>query len=467
MSRLIVASNRIPSQSPESGAGGLAVALEAALEESGGLWFGWSGDTRAAPSARPEIGQRGRTRVASLDLTPDELEGYYEEFSNRALWPLFHGRLDLARFDHGAHRVYRAVNVRFAEALAPMIQESDRVWVHDYHMIPLATELRKLGVKNAIGFFLHIPFPSIQSLERLPWIDEIVNDLCAYDLVGFQTRESETHFCELVSNELGGGITRGLVSLGDKKVRAGAFPIGIDTAAFANLAGSNRTARRVERLRQMLAGQALVIGVDRLDYTKGLQQRFLAFERLLEEDEDLWGQVSLLQIAAPSREAIAEYQSIKAELEALVGRINGRFSTVEWTPLRYINRTIGHEQLAALYRGSTVGLVTPLCDGMNLVAKEFVAAQQPDDPGVLVLSRFAGAAEQLTDALLVNPHDPRETAGAIRQALWMPLAERRRRWQAMMQCLEANDVHRWWRAFLSALDEAHGQIRRTPGPQAA
>ncbi len=455
MSRLVVVSNRVPSFSSESNAGGLAVALGAALEESGGLWFGWSGNVAEAAGSVATVVDGDAFALATVDLSRAELRGYYEEFANRALWPLFHGRLDLARFDHDSHAMYRQVNRRFADALHPLIETDDTVWVHDYHLIPLGAELRRLGVSGPLGFFLHIPFPTSQTLAALPWLSELVESLCSYDLIGFQTTKCLRNFRAVVTQQLGGSVADdGTVSIGGRSAKAGVFPVGIDTSAFKALAGSPATQRRVERLRQTVGDQDWIVGVDRLDYTKGLAERFRAFEALLERGAHLHGRVCLVQIAAPSREAIAEYQAIQGELESLVGKINGQFGRLNWTPLRYLNKCFNHTQLAALYRVCRVGLVTPLCDGMNLVAKEYMAAQDPKNPGVLVLSRFAGAAQELTDALLVNPYDASATAEAIERALEMPLAERRKRWESMMHRLETNDVHRWRHDFLEALESA-------------
>ena len=462
MPRLIIASNRVPAFSSESGAGGLAVALTGSLKETGGLWFGWSGCVADVPDTFPKVTKGEKFAVVTLDLSPAELRGYYEEFANRVLWPLFHGRLDLANFHHDSHATYRQVNRRFATALQPLIETDDTVWVHDYHLIPLGSMLRHLGVTASLGFFLHIPFPQSQPLAAIPWLRELVENMCTYDLIGFQTAECLQNFRDIVTRELGGSVAKdGTISIGGRSVKAGVFPVSIDTNAFKTLAASPAVQRRVKRFRHQVSEQDWIVGVDRLDYTKGLPERFLAFQALLEQAEHLHGRVSLVQIAAPSREEIAEYQDIRSESERLVGNINGQFERFDWTPLRYINRCFNHSQLAALYRFSSVGLITPLCDGMNLVAKEYVAAQDPEDPGVLVLSRFAGAAEELTDALLVNPYDTVAMAEALQRALEMPLAERRKRWEAMMRKLEANDVHRWRRTFLEALESPHSQERRT------
>ncbi|MGM0586174.1 MAG: alpha,alpha-trehalose-phosphate synthase (UDP-forming) [Pseudomonadota bacterium] len=465
MSRLVVVSNRVPTKAG-AGAGGLAVALDAALEEAGGLWFGWSGEIAEAPSDEPRVEAGGPYEFARLDLSPAEHEAYYEQHANRTLWPLFHNRLDLASFDHAAHDTYLSVNRRFARALAPLLGEDETVWVHDYHLVPLGRELRGEGVRGPIGFFLHIPFPPAQLLEALPWATELIEQLCSYDLLGFQTQRHLDNFREAAARLCGARLDPGGgVTLGGARTLAGAFPIGIDTADFARRAASPQGERRVGWLGRRMSAGALLIGVDRLDYTKGLVERFEAFERLLEDHPRFRERVTLLQIAAPSREGIAEYQAMQSELESLTGHINGRFGAVDWTPVHYMNRYYSHEQLAALFRFCRVGLVTPLCDGMNLVAKEYLAAQDPEDPGVLILSRFAGAAEGLADALIVNPYDREETADAIRQALEMPLAERRERWERMMSRLRRYDVHAWRRDFLDRLAEAGGREEQAAPPR--
>lgn len=453
--RLLVVSNRQPTLDSEAGAGGLAVALKAVLQEAGGLWLGWSGGTAPAPGSEPRRSRRDGIELLSLDLTEREREGYYCELANRSLWPLFHGRVDLARFEHDAYAVYRGVNARFAETLAPRLREGDMIWVHDYHLIPLARELRRRGVTAPIGFFLHIPFPQGDLLERLPWLAQLLADFCGYDLVGFQTRGCRQNFLDVMTRATGARAdgARG-IRHGGREVRTGVFPISIDTAAVRRLATSPRVRWREARLRRQMSPQDWIIGVERLDYSKGLPERFLALERLLETRSAMRGRVSLLQIAAPSREGIAEYAALQERLATLAGRINGRFGTEEWQPIRYITRCYDQSRLAALYRRCRIGLVTPLCDGMNLVAKEYVAAQDARAPGTLILSRFAGAARELTDALLVNPGDLDEVAAAIGRAVDMPLDERRRRWSGMVQRLETHDVHRWARSYVAALETA-------------
>ncbi len=441
MSRLIVISNRLPCIDEDTACGGLAVGLKAALEESGGLWFGWSGKTASEPSSVPVTKALNNFTLATIDLTEDEIKGYYEAFANAVLWPLFHGRLDLTHFDDEDYRVYCEVNRRFARAIAPILRTDDIIWVHDYHLIPLGRELRNLGITNPLGFFLHTPFPSAEDFRALPCHSELIDGLAAYDLVGFQTAQYCENFCASVD--------------APQKLKSGVFPIGIDTRAFSALAASSEVECLTSSTMSRLGSQNWILGVERLDYTKGLAERFRAFETLLTENRDLRGTISLLQIAAPSREKVIEYQTLREELETLSGHINAQFATIDWTPLKFVNRSVDQAQLTALYRSCKIGLVTPLRDGMNLVAKEYVAAQDPEDPGVLVLSRFAGAAEELEGALLVNPYDINDIVQALLTALNMPLPERKSRWKSMMQVLLESDVHRWRNKFLDALLTTH------------
>ena len=450
MSRLVVVSNRVPSLADGHCRGGLAVALKAALEEDGGVWLGWSGRLVDNPATEPERLPLNGFGLATIDLSEAEFRGYYEQCANRCLWPLFHGRTDLAGHDRQGYGLYRKVNRRFAQALRSVLGDDDIVWVHDYHLIPLGTELRRLGVTAPLGFFLHTPFPSPDTLASLPWHRDMVEQLCAYDVVGLQTSESRENFQAAVERQSAAKGDSGRASYG-RSMTAGHYPISIDTGHFAALAAAPETQRWCRRFKARMRHQSWAVGVERLDYTKGLAERFLAFEALLEQSPGLRGQLSLVQVAAPSRETVAEYQAMQHQLATLSGRINARLGSFDWTPIRYLNRSFDHTELAALYRVARMGVVTPLRDGMNLVAKEYVAAQDPDDPGVLVLSRFAGAAEELTDAVLVDPRDIMGMARALREALAMPLDERKARWGTLMRHLQRYDVHRWRRRFLDDL----------------
>ncbi|HST44517.1 MAG TPA: alpha,alpha-trehalose-phosphate synthase (UDP-forming) [Luteimonas sp.] len=454
MSRLVVVSNRV-SMPKESRAGGLAVALRAALAEQGGLWFGWSGKRVRGESGDKHDLQDGNTHYTTIDLSYEDFDCYYNGFANRTLWPLLHFRLDLVDYTRETYAGYRRVNALFADKLTAELRPDDVVWVHDYHLIPLAQRLRERGVANKIGFFLHVPMPSSDLLAALPEHLELFAALSSYDLVGFQTTRDLERFQDYVRLHGGGRVVRsGLMETAKgRRFRAGAFPIGIDTGTIVRQARSAARKQTVQRLRDSLTGRQLAIGVDRLDYSKGLPDRMRAFERHLERHPDQGGLLTFLQIAPPSRSEVPEYQALRRELEGLSGRINSRHSVPDWTPVRYVNRNFPHDVLTGFYRLADMALVTPMRDGMNLVAKEFVASQDPADPGVLVLSRFAGAASELVDALQVNPYDLDGVADAIATASAMPLAERQARWRSMMDRIESYDIHDWRRDFLQVLEE--------------
>jgi trehalose 6-phosphate synthase len=452
MSRIVLASNRVGDLSKGTQAGGLAVAVGDVLRDESGVWFGWSGDI--VPNDA-EIGlhldRQQSVTIATQALTQEEHDGYYLGYSNRALWPVFHYRLDLAVFDTAELERYRAVNQRMARSLAGLLTEDDIVWVHDYHMIPLGAELRQLGVKNRMGFFLHIPFPPPEIVTAVPDHEWLIDSLFAYDIVGFQTEQDVQNFHRYVegSGDQATAETHPFRSAGREPL-VKAYPIGIDADAFAAMA---TTPEAESRIRQLVRGAIRnhIIGVDRLDYSKGLPDRFRSFRRLLEDFPDHRKSTVLMQIAPPTREELAAYSDIRTELEQLSGEINGAFGDFDWTPIRYIHRAVTRDTLAALFRGSKVGLVTPLRDGMNLVAKEYIAAQDETNPGVLVLSQFAGAAADLKEAIIVNPHDPDEVATAIDQAIRMPLEERQERFQALFARVRERDAAAWRNAFLADL----------------
>ena len=456
MSRLVVVSNRVPVPTDRNRAGGLAVAMHAALSERGGMWFGWSGRRVRGESGDKHVEQVGNITYCTIDLSWADFEAYYNGFANRTLWPLLHFRMDLVDYSRETWAGYRRVNALFADRLVQELRADDVIWVHDYHMIPMAQRLRERGVGNRIGFFLHVPMPSSDLLAALPSHRDVFAALSSYDLVGFQTTRDLERFQDYV-RLFGGGrvIAQGeLETAGGRRFRAGAFPISIDTDKVARQAAASLRRPAVQKLRESLNERMLAIGVDRLDYSKGLPERFRAFERHLDRHPEQRGQLTLLQIAPPSRGEVPEYQALRRELEGVSGHINGLHSAPDWTPLRYVNRNFPHEVLTGFYRLAQVGLVTPLRDGMNLVAKEFVASQDGEDPGVLVLSRFAGAASELGSALQVNPYDLDGVADAIAQACTMPLSERRERWRAMMDTLERHDIEAWRRGYLGALAAA-------------
>jgi trehalose 6-phosphate synthase len=453
LARLVIVSNRVSLPRERiSRAGGLAVAIRDALRRYGGVWFGWSGEIAEETAPAPHIVTSGPITFATVDLSAEDHKAYYLGYANSSLWPLLHYRVGLLEFDRSDFDGYLRVNAALARSLVPLVQPDDLIWVHDYHLIPLGAELRRLGVRNRIGFFLHTPLPTTEVLTALPGHDVLVRSLCAYDLVGFQTQRDVRAFRDYIVNEARGHVRDGaaLQAYG-LSTRAEAFPIGIDTKDFAALAAGAATAPETDRLRESLVGRKLIIGVDRLDYSKGLPNRFAAFQELLTRWPEHHAKVTFLQIAPHSRGDIAQYRALRRELEAMAGRINGRFAEFDWAPIRYLNRPFSRQLLAGFYRHSHVGFVTPLRDGMNLVAKEYVAAQDPGDPGVLVLSRFAGAAAELDAALIVNPFDTGAMAEALHAALTMPLAERRARWQMMMRVIERNTIEDWRESFLDAL----------------
>jgi trehalose 6-phosphate synthase len=464
MSRIVIVSNRL-ADPRKTAAGGLAVAIGDALQHSGGMWFGWSGRVvepgQAAGPRTAQVRSVSNITTATVDLTRAEYDSYYLGYANSVLWPVFHYRLDLAQFRTDFLEGYRRVNRLFAQALAPLLREDDLIWVHDYHLIPLAAELRAMGFRQRIGFFLHVPRPRPRILAALPAHDWLMHALFAYDLIGLQSEEDSRHFARHVQREGAAEVLPGqrFRAFG-RTLRAQAFPIGIDVDEFRALGRAPESVETYEHMRDQYAKRRLLVGVDRLDYSKGLPQRLQAFNELLHRHPENRNSATLIQVASPSRETVDAYAAIRSELEHLCGSINGEFGELDWMPVRYLHRTISRRRLPGLYRASCVALVTPLRDGMNLVAKEFIAAQDEDDPGVLVLSRFAGAAEQLSEAVLVNPYDIPATADAIQRALRMSHDERVRRHRALLDTIRRYDV-KWWRqSYLDAL-------RETEAPRAA
>jgi trehalose 6-phosphate synthase len=451
MGRLIVVSNRVPLPEKNGAqAGGLAVALKSALEARGGVWLGWSGSI--SDDGTLKVSRVGNIEYALTDLTERDVEEYYRGFANRVLWPICHYRLDLAEYGRREMAGYFRVNRFFADQLLPLINEDDLIWVHDYHLIPLAAELRKRGVKNRIGFFLHIPWPAPDVFYAMPVYEEILLNLAAYDVIGFQTEVDRENFADsVIRQELGERLDETTFAMSGRQFLAKPFPIGIETDAFASIARRASITPLAKRMHESLGGKDLIIGVDRLDYSKGITQRMDAFERFVTRHAEAPRNVTLLQITPKSRSEVPEYEAMQRTLAEQAGRVNGAVGTVDWVPIRYVNRSLSRQGLAGLYRMAKVALVTPLRDGMNLVAKEYVASQSEDDPGVLVLSRFAGAARELSSAVLVNPYDIEGTADAIARAIRMPLEERRERWLDMMGTLRSNDVFHWCATYLSDL----------------
>jgi len=460
MRRLVCVSNRIALPRRSAPPGGLAVGVLAALQHTGGVWFGWSGEASEVAQPEPEILVRGNVRFATVDLKQEEIEAYYSGYCNSTLWPLFHYFPD--RFTHDEHQrqAYHNVNAQFARRLMKLVKPDDAIWVHDYHLIPLGAYLRRLGFAGPIGFFLHIPFPHVQVLRVLPGYAELVRDLCQYDLMGFQTDEDLRCFLSCVDQAEPEFTFHGnRVEMSGRSARLGAYPIGVDVDQVIAEADATQGHEGMRRLTGSLQGRQLIIGVDRLDYTKGLTERFAAFEHFLEGFPENRGKVTFLQIAPVSRGDVHAYEEIRQSLEQAAGRTNGRLAEADWTPIRYLNRNYSHATLMGFLRAAQVALVTPVRDGMNLVAKEFVAAQDPDDPGVLILSALTGAAHDLTAALQVNPYDKRGMALALQTALNMPLEERRHRHEQLFAATREHDIHNWYGRFLQDLT---GESLRRP-----
>jgi trehalose 6-phosphate synthase len=458
MNRLVVVSNRVPLPSAGTPAGGLAVALDGLMEKRGGLWFGWSG--AVVPNACPSsvtLQHEAGVDYATIDLTQEEHDRYYNNFSNGVLWPLLHTMPELMHYDRRDARAYREVNGRMAATLQPLLRPSDLVWVHDFHLLPLAACLRARGVPNPIGFFLHVPFASADVLAAAPEMGSLVRDLLAADLIGFQTDNDLANFA--AAAELFGDAARlpgNVLSVAGRRVRLGVFPVEIESHGFAELAERMAQSPQAERLRRSLIGQQLILGVERLDPTKGLLQRIAGLRALLERHPGWSRRATLLQIAALSRKEVSSYRALRTALDREAGSVNADLAEPDWLPLRLVSRGVDRALVAGYMRIARVGLVTPLRDGMNLVAKEYVAAQDPSDPGVLVLSRFAGAAQQLggqkqAGALMINPHDADAMADALDRALAMSLGERKDRWQAMWAAIEHCSPTVWGRSFVAAL----------------
>jgi trehalose 6-phosphate synthase len=447
-----VVSNRVALPKAGSRPGGLEVAIRAAFKRHPGIWFGWSGHVAEDANVAARTVQSQKMSYVVTDLTKEDFEEYYNGFANRVLWPILHYRLDLAEFSRRDLTGYMRVNEHFAAELHKVLRDDDVVWVHDYHFLPFARAMRERGHRNKIGFFLHTPFPPPEVVTALPRHELLISALCHYDLVGFQTEVDAANFARYVENECGFPVDANRTfDTGEHRTRIGVFPVGVAMAEFSRLARAAVRSPFVQGVLASLSGRAMIIGVDRLDYSKGIDLRMDAFERFLANSPEWRGNVTYLQISPKSRSDIREYGDMEKQVSAAAGRINGTYGEAAWTPIRYVNRAHSRSALAGLYRAARAALVTPLRDGMNLVAKEYVAAQNPDDPGVLILSRFAGAAFEGRAALLVNPYDPDAVGAAILRALSMPLAERQARQKTLFDVLAKNDIQDWPDKFLAAL----------------
>lgn len=466
-------SNRVPAGTAnEGGQGGLAVALLSALHQQGGIWVGWSGEVCNARAGLGSKETRGCIDFLTFPLGERDYLDYYTGFSNAVLWPLFHHQLNLINYERSQRCAYLRVNGLFARNIKSVLSPGCRIWAHDYHLFPLAYCLHKSGVQVPTGFFLHIPFPPWDLLRALPDYEEFLEFLSHYDLVGFQTEIDFHNFRECMIHGLGARTVkdgRYFIKHG-QRTKAGVFPISIDIEGTRRDAVAGSRSQLGRGLMQSLQKRAMIIGVDRLDYSKGLSVRFRAFERLLRERSYYCDRINLVQIAPYSRSDVPEYAEMQEALERIVGHINGRFAQHDWTPLRYINRAYDRCSILGFLRLGKVALVTPLRDGMNLVAKEYVAAQDSEDPGVLVLSCLAGASQELDGALICHPSDVDGMAQCLHEGLSMPLKERRERWQQMMHVLHGNDITHWMHAFLDELNRsdssAHGPCRTEPALRA-
>ncbi len=466
--RTILVSNRLPVTASvedavlkvERSVGGLASGLTGATRNSHTVWIGWAGPLTGI--SRRQVAELN-AQLTALDCVPvslssREIREYYEDVSNAILWPLFHYQAERLPPDPRHWSTYAAVNARFAQAVADIWQPGDEIWIHDYQLLLLPALLRRRIPDARIGFFLHIPFPALEIFRILPWRQEVLDGLLGADLVGFHTEGYAGHFAAAAQDLLGAEWKPPYLTHQDRDVRVGAYPIGIDAGRFEELARRRGVRQGAEALRRG-ADVQVVAGVDRLDYTKGIPRRLIAFERLLTRHPELHGKVQLVQVVVPSRTGVRTYREFRTQVDAAIGNINGAFGTALWTPVAYQYRSLGEEELAALYTAADVMLVTPIRDGMNLVAKEFIASRVDDD-GVLVLSEFTGAAAQLTEALLVNPYDVDGMAATLYRALTMDRDERKRRMRALRATVTVQDATWWAGTFLSDLRSARRRRKR-------
>jgi trehalose 6-phosphate synthase/phosphatase len=467
--RLLIASNRLPftakvvrGQAQMSAAsGGLAVGLQPWHQASGGLWIGWPGPGASDPEDAAVLARAcEQRRIVPVHLSEDHVRRYYNGFANRVLWPLFHYQVDRVPVDPAGWDAYRDVNDRFADAIASAYRDGDSIWVHDYQLMLVPAMLRARLPAAKIGFFLHIPFPSSEVFRTLPWRHEILDGLLGADLLGFHTFAYLRHFVASLLHVEGVESDVDCVRVAHRQVRLGVFPMGIDAPGFAEAAQDPEVCDEVAKIRREAGSRQIILGVDRLDYTKGIPRRLLSIERLLERRPELRDEIRYIQVAVPSREDVDTYQKFRRLVEQTVGRINGGCGTLCSTPVHYLHRSVSRSQLVALYAAADVMLVTPLRDGMNLVAKEFVASRIHDD-GVLVLSEFAGAASELCGAVMVNPYDVDAVADAIERALRMSVGERRARMRRLRARVHDYDVHTWATSFITQLESSPTpQIRR-------
>ncbi len=467
--RLVIVSNRLPivlnkgadEWNVEPGSGGLVTALAPVLKNRGGVWIGWTGvteeETRSIDLStllKSAAGQSGYT-LKPVNLSESEIKNFYYGFSNEIIWPLFHDLQTRCNFAPKYWNSYKAVNLKFAEAIAKNTKNDDYIWVHDYHLMNVASELKQMNVNNKTGFFLHIPFPSLDIFVKLPWRFQILRALLEYDLIGFQTLRDRRNFVQCVRMLLKDAVIHGKgqvirCRIGKRESRIGTFPISIDYNEFANMAETKEVSERAWYLHEDLPHCCLILGVDRLDYTKGIPDKLEAFRNALIRFPEMRNRATLIQIVVPSREDIPEYYDLKIEIERLVGEINGQFTRSGWVPIHYIFRSVSRAELLAYYRTCEIALVTPLKDGMNLVAKEYCASSV-EEHGALILSEFAGVAAQLQrNALLVNPYDIEGVAETIYRAFTMDREEQKTRMRRMRRSIKENNIFKWVDSFLRA-----------------
>ncbi len=452
-SRIVVVANRLPvrwvDDHWETSPGGLVRALVPILEERKGAWVGWGG---VADQTMEPFGHDGIDQIP-VALSDDDIDDFYFGFCNGTLWPLYHDAVVTPDFHRHWWRAYERVNRRYAEAVAEVLDPEGIAWVQDYQLQLAPLYVRELAPRAKIGFYLHIPFPPVELFSRLPWRNEILRGLVAADVVAFQTRRSAENFVRCVRRYLGGVPKgQGTIDVGGRLVRVQRAPIGIDVDEFRQLAASPDIQARAAKLREDLGKpEQLILGVDRLDYTKGIDVRLKAVDTLLAWSGDQADRFSFVQVAVPTREEVPAYKELRERVEGMVGRINGEYARPDWSPVHYLHRSIPLDDLVAYYVAADVMLVTPLRDGMNLVAKEYVACRAAND-GVLILSEFAGAAENMRSALLVNPHDVDQVAATLRHAVEMESEEITSRMRSLQKTVKREDVYRWARTCLSALD---------------
>jgi trehalose 6-phosphate synthase/phosphatase len=464
MSKTIIVSNRLPiSLRHRKGkfefkpsAGGLATGLGSIYKEGENIWIGWPGNTVEDPEQRAEIMlELHELKMAPVFLTKEDVEEFYEGFSNETLWPAFHYFTQYMVYNPAHWEAYVRVNEKFCEAILKKAGPEDTIWVHDYQLLLLPKMLREKLPNATIAFFQHIPFPSYEIIRMIPWRRQLLEGMVGADLIGFHTYDDMRHFLSAVGRITGLSSESGYIQAENRIINVDSFPMGIDYDKFANQAKSRKTQGIVREFRKQVEDQKLIITIDRLDYSKGIPQRIQAFAQLLKEHKELHGKVAMIMIVVPSRDKVQSYKELKQEIDLLVGRINSEYSTLTWVPVHYFYRSFPFEELSAFYSMSDIALVTPLRDGMNLVCKEFVASKT-DQTGVLILSEMAGASKELQDAVLVNPNDQQSVIDAIYNSLSMKPAEQKARMVSMQESLKKYDVFQWVKVFMDRL----GHVKR-------